>query len=368
MTDRSVPGDGAPPFLSLADAERAARAVLAPDVWDFVAGGSGDESVLAGNRAALDAVRLVPRVLTGAVAADPAGTLLGARLALPLALAPMAYQRLVHPEGELALARAARESGALFIAGVLNSLPLEELARAAGPAWFQLYWLRDRSLTEQLIDRAEAAGYRALVITVDVPVMGRRLRDMRNSFALPHDIPAANLAPRGTIGAHRRAEGTSAVSTHTARLFAPGPGWPDLAWLRARTRLPLVLKGVLHPEDAVRAVEAGVDALVVSNHGGRQLDGAVASVAALPPVVRAVAGRCPVLLDSGVRGGTDVLRALALGASGALLGRPALWGLAAAGESGVRDVLRLLRAELEEAMLLSGCGTLADAGSLTTTV
>ncbi|MGY1581474.1 alpha-hydroxy acid oxidase [Streptomyces sp. MN13] len=352
--------------LTVADvAELAARRVPG-DVLDFVNGGSGDESTQAANRAALDAVRLVPRVLAGAREPDTSGELVRSAVGLPLAVAPMAYQRLLHPDGELAAARAARAVGAPFVISTLSSCSIEEIAAVGGTVWFQLYWLRDRDAVLDLVRRAEAAGCEALVVTVDVPRMGRRLRDVRNGFGLPPHVRAVNLGPAPETSAHRRQEGRSAVATHTAEAFDPALGWDDLAWLRARTDLPLLVKGVLDPRDAVRAVDAGADGVIVSNHGGRQFSAAVASVTALPRVLDAVGGRCSVLLDSGVRTGTDVLRALALGADGALCGRPLLWGLALDGEAGALRVLELLRDELREALLLAGCPDLAAARELET--
>ncbi|MFF4760320.1 alpha-hydroxy acid oxidase [Streptomyces sp. NPDC001292] len=351
--------------LCLADFERAAACVLPPGVRDFIAGGSGDETTLDANRAALDRVFLVPRILrdVSRVAADT--TLLGRPAALPVAVAPVAYHRLVHPDGELAAARAAKAAGVPFTAGTLSSVPIEEITAVGGSVWFQLYWLRDAEQRLDLVRRAERAGCEALVLTVDVPWMGRRLRDVRNRFALPAQVRAANLTASDTT-AHRRAADASAVAVHTAQSFSPALTWSSVAELRALTELPLVLKGVLAPEDAVRAADCGVDAVVVSNHGGRQLDGAVPSVTALPEVVRAVGGRCEVLFDSGVRSGTDVLRALSLGASGVMVGRPLMWGLAAAGETGAARVLGLLAEELRDALGLSGCDGVAAAARLRT--
>ncbi|MFJ8477281.1 alpha-hydroxy acid oxidase [Kitasatospora sp. NPDC094011] len=354
------------PAVCLADVERLAADRLPAEVRDFVAGGSGDESVQAANRAALDRVRLVPRVLAGTDVADPSGPLLRGTAAMPVVVAPMAYQRLMHPDGELAAARAAAKAGIPFAISTLSSYPLEEIAAVGGTSWFQLYWQRDRAQVLDLVRRAEEAGCEALVVTVDVPVMGRRLRDLRNGFTLPADVTAANLGGVPLAATHTRQPGASGVATHTGQAFDPAIGWADLAWLRERTTMPLVLKGVLDPRDAVRAVEIGAEAVVVSNHGGRQLAGAPASVTALPPVVEAVGGRCSVLLDSGIRSGTDVLRALALGADGVLLGRPVLWGLAADGEAGAARVFELLQAELREALVLSGCPDLSAARDLVT--
>ncbi|MFE2169617.1 alpha-hydroxy acid oxidase [Streptomyces sp. NPDC059447] len=350
--------------MRLADFERSAASVLPPSVRDFIAGGSGDETTLDANRSALDRVFLVPRVLRDVSRVSTDTTLLGRPAALPVAVAPIAYHRLVHPDGELATARAAKAAGVPFTAGTLSSVPIEEITAVGGSVWFQLYWLRDTAQRLDLVRRAEDAGCEALVLTVDVPWMGRRLRDVRNRFALPAHVRAANIATEGT--AHRSAAGTSAVAVHTARSLSPALTWSSVAELRERTELPLVLKGVLAPEDAARAADCGVDAVVVSNHGGRQLDGAVPSIDALHEVVRAVGGNSEVLLDSGVRSGTDVLRALALGASGVMVGRPLMWGLATAGETGAARVLQLLAEELRDALGLSGCDGVAAAARLRT--
>lgn len=345
---------------SLTDYEELAAAVLPAAVRDFVAGGSGFETTLRLNRSAFDSVTLTPRVLGGISSVDTTWQSFGGA-SMPVVVAPMAYQRLLHPEGELLLARAAADAGIPYTISTLSSYPLEKIA-GTGPSWFQLYWLRDRSLVESLVDRAEAAGCTALMVTVDVPVMGRRLRDVRNSFALPPDVVAANLVDAVTE-AHVGVPGLSAVAAHTASAFEPAVSWRDLEWLRSRTHLPLLVKGILDPRDAVRAAELGAAGVVVSNHGGRQLDGAVASINALPGVVDAVGKDCRVLLDSGVRSGTDALRALALGASAVLVGRPLLWALAV---DACSEALGLLRQELEDAMLLAGCADLASAWRLTT--
>ncbi|CAM5627532.1 Alpha-hydroxy-acid oxidizing protein OS=Streptomyces alboniger OX=132473 GN=CP975_31960 PE=3 SV=1 [Streptomyces alboniger] len=283
-----------------------------------------------------------------------------------MALAPVAYQRLLHPEGELAAARAARAAGVPFAVSTLSSVPVERLVATGAAVWFQLYWPREPGRALDLVRRAEDAGAAAIVLTVDVPWMARRLRDVRNRFALPDHVRAAHLSP-GPTAAHRPAAGTgSALAAHTEAVFSPALTWSSVAELRAATRLPLVLKGVLAAEDAVRAAECGVDAVVVSNHGGRQLDGAVPSVVALREVAPALAGRCEILLDSGIRTGTDILRALALGAHGVLLGRPYLWGLALAGEAGVARVLALLATEFRDALGLAGCADVRAAAELRT--
>ncbi|HET6989632.1 MAG TPA: alpha-hydroxy acid oxidase [Kribbella sp.] len=346
---------------SLADYESLAATVLPAAVRDFVAGGSGSEITLRLNRAALDAITLTPRVLAGFDEPDTSSTLLGSQLSMPVGVAPMAYQRLVHPEGELLLAAAAATAGIPYVISTLSSVPLEKIA-AVTPSWFQLYWLRDRGLVRALVERATAAGCGALMVTVDVPVMGRRLRDVRNSFALPPEVVAANIVDMATE-THTAVPGLSAVAAHTASAFDPAVGWSDLQWLRSSSELPLVVKGILDPRDARRAADLGADGVVVSNHGGRQLDGAPASIDALSPVVDAVGNHCSVLLDGGIRGGIDVVKALALGASAVLIGRPLLWALAV---EAVDEALTLLRQELRDAMLLSGCSDLAAVARLTT--
>ncbi|MER7755613.1 alpha-hydroxy acid oxidase [Kitasatospora sp. NPDC097643] len=347
--------------LTLAGIGHAARARLAPEIWDFIEGGSGCERTLAANREMFGHYALRPRTLVDVSACSPALTLLGAPLDLPVAVAPMAYHRLVDPEGETATARAAGAAGALLVAGMFASRTLEEIAAAAtGPLWLQLYWLRERAVLAALAERAEAAGYSALLLTVDAPRIGRRLRDLRNGFAIPPAVRAVNLDPALMAASHRTAAGSSGIAEHAREQFDPTVTWADLGWLRERTGLPLVLKGILTAEDARLAAEHGVDALVVSNHGGRQLDGALPALAALPDVVDAVPPDLPVLLDGGVRSGTDIAIALALGARAVLVGRPVFWGLATEGEAGVRRVLGLLREELDHTMALLGRPRLAD--------
>jgi 4-hydroxymandelate oxidase len=353
-----------PEPLDVWDVAAAAADVLAPEIRDYVDGGSGTETTLRANRTALDALALIPRLPAVTAECRTAVHLLGSDLALPLGVAPMAYHGLVHPDAETAVARAARDAGVLNVVSMLSGTAPAELALPGAHTWMQLYWLRDRDRLLDLLATAEDTGCRAVVLTVDVPRMGRRLRDMRNGFTLPPHVYAANLGAGPADSAHREAGGSSALMVHTDDVFDPTLGWADVAWLRERTRLPLVLKGILHPEEARRACDTGVDAVVVSNHGGRQLDGAIPAITALPDVVAAVAGRAPVLFDSGVRSGTDVLKALSLGAAVALVGRPILWGLAAGGRAGVDAVFALLRRELEHAMALAGCADPTAAGTL----
>lgn len=343
--------------VCLDDFEVTAAAVLPADVRDFIAGGSGREQTVDANRAAFDRLFVVPRVLRDVSAGTTATRLLGRHADLPVAVAPVAYHALVHPDGELAAARAALAAGVPFTVSTLSSVPVERLTDLGGDVWFQLYWMRDRNFSLELVRRAEQAGCRAVMLTVDVPWMARRLRDVRNQFTLPGHVRAVHLEPGADAVAHRHASGTSAVAVHTAQLLSSALTWAHLDDLRAATDLPVIVKGILAPEDARRATESGADAIVVSNHGGRQLDGAIPTIDALPDVAAAVSGACEILLDGGVRSGTDILKALALGATGVLLGRPVLWSLAAFGEQGVHTALSLLATELRDALAFSGCPT-----------
>jgi 4-hydroxymandelate oxidase len=290
----------------------------------------------------------------------PATTVLGTPLAFPVILAPTALNRLGHPEGELAAARAAHAAGTAMAVSTTASSTLEEVRSASdGPLWFQLYVYRDRDVTHDLVRRAEVAGYSALVLTVDMPRMGRRERDLRNQFTLPAGVSIRNLERSGRGDLARWPVGSSFMQ-YVHDLLDPSLTWASIEWLRGITSLPILIKGILAPDDAERAMQVGAAGIVVSNHGGRQLDGAIATIDALPDIAARVAGRITVLMDGGVRRGTDVLKALALGADAVLVGRPYLWGLAADGERGVRRVLQLLRDELELAMALAGCPTIAD--------
>jgi 4-hydroxymandelate oxidase len=344
----------------LSDFEDEARRRLAPAIYDFCAGGADDELTLAENEAAFVRCGLVPRVLRGGTVPDLALELLGCRAELPVLIAPTAFHRLLHVEGERATARAAAGAGAIMIASMMATVRIEDVASAARSAtpgvepalWFQLNLQPDLSFTERLVRRAEAAGCRALVVSVDAPVFGLRRRDRRNAFDdLPDGLCCENLRDGGSAdapGKPRKLEYLSELS------------WEHIDWLRGITRLPIALKGVVHPEDARLAAGRGVDAIIVSNHGGRQLDTVPATLELLPAVARAVEGRVPILLDGGIRRGTDVLKALALGARAVAIGRPVLWGLAAGGEEGVSRVLELLRGEVERALKLCGCRSLAE--------
>jgi 4-hydroxymandelate oxidase len=346
--------------INLHEYEALARERMAPTAFEYYLGGSDDEVTLRENRAAFARLRLRPRVLVDVSALDLTTTALGTPISMPVLVAPTAYHGLAHADGELATARAAAAAGTVMGVAALATTPLEIVAQAGGPLWFQLYVYRDRTISERLVRRAEAAGYRALVLTVDTPIVGNRERDVRNGFTLPAPLKMANFIADELADAPVAAPGESGLVTFAAAHFDTSLTWEALEWLRGVTSLPIVVKGILTGEDATLAVEHGADALVVSNHGGRQLDGAVATMDALPEVVAAVDRRCEVYVDGGVRRGTDVLKALALGARAVLLGRPVLWGLAAGGQEGVGEVLALLRAEIELAMMLAGRPTLAS--------
>ena len=336
-------------LVCVADYERAAAERLPPGPLAYYAGGAMDERTLADNLAAFRRYRLIPRVMRDVSSVETHTTILGRRWPLPLWVAPTALQRMAHPEGELATARAARERGVVFGLSTSASTDMAEVAALGGPRWYQVYLLADPGARRAMVERAIECGYEALVLTVDLQRLGRRERDIRAGFWIPPGVYLPNIA---------RAAGLALEDAPSAPFIAD-LGWQHLEWLAGFGR-PVLVKGILHPDDARAAVEHGAAGVVVSNHGGRQLDGAIASVDALRAVVDAVAGRVPVLLDGGVRRGTDVVVALALGAAAVGIGRPALWGLATAGERGVGRVLDLLAAELELAMALCGAARVAD--------
>ena len=346
--------------LNLAEYEARGRETLPGPVCDYYCGGAQDEITLRENRAAFDRLPLRYRVLRGAERRDTGGTLLGHALRTPILVAPMAFQAMAHPDGELAAARATAAAGSVYVLSTLSTTPVEQVvAAAAGRVWFQLYVYRNRDVTAALVRRVEAAGCSAIVLTVDAPMLGRRERDVRNSFTLPRGLAAANLTAAG-LQELPETHGESGLAAYFASLIDPGLTWEDVAWLRSLTALPIIVKGIVRPDDALLALESGAAGVVVSNHGGRQLDTAPATIDALEPIARALAGRLVLLLDGGVRRGTDVVKALALGAHGVLVGRPVLWGLAVDGERGVAAVLEVLRQELDLAMALCGCRSLAE--------
>ncbi len=327
-------------LVNVSDYEAAARVRLDQSSWDFYMGGSDDEVTLRANRSAFERIRLRPRMLVDVSTCDTSTTALGTPIQMPIMVAPTSYHGLAHPDAECATVQGAGRAGTLMTVSTAASRHLEDIAAAAsGPLWFQLYVSQDERVTANLVQRAERAGYRALVLTIDMPRFGRREKDLRNQHVR-------------TLPGNFKDEG-EAIRKNSLT-------WKDVDWLRTLTSLPILIKGVLTPEDALLGLEHGVDGIVVSNHGGRQLDGALASIEALPEVVEAVAGRCEVYLDGGIRRGTDVLKALAIGARAVLVGRPILMGLTVEGAAGVQDVLTLLRTEFEIAMALCGCPTVAS--------
>lgn len=332
--------------INLYDYEKIAQERLAPSYWDFFHGGSDDEVLLRESRAAYERIKLRPRVLVDVSDIDTRATVLGTPVEMPILVAPTASHCVAHPDGECATVQGAGRAGSLMVASTVATRTIEEIAQAAGntstPLWFQLYVYPTLDIAAQLVRRAEAAGYRAIVLTVDLPRLGNRERSRRdNAIIPPEPFQEANF-----VGVEKEGQPWVPLT------------WDTVGWLRSITSLPILLKGILTAEDALLAVEHGVDGVIVSNHGGRQVDTAIPSIEALPEVVEAVGGRCEVYMDSGIRRGSDIVKALALGARAVLIGRPALWGLAANGADGVYDVLRLLRHELELTMALCGRPTL----------
>ncbi len=359
-----------------------ARAALPRPVFDFADGGAEDETTLRANEAAFSDLSLLPMPLNGPATRDLGLDIFGQRLSLPVLIGPTGLGGLFWPDGERAAARAAAAAGTAYCLSHGSVCTLEQLAgTGAAPRWMQVFVYRDRAFTRELTERAQAAGYDALVLTTDNQILGNRERDLRNGFTIPPRFGAIDLAmmatklpwllrmrpefSRLTFGNYVKPGEKADIGTLAGRmsqLLDPAMNWADLDAVRRIWRGPLVLKGVLHPAEAAEAVARGVDAVIVSNHGGRQLDGAAASIVALPGVVEAVGGRIPVLLDGGARRGADVVRALCLGATACLIGRPQLWGVAVAGQEGVAHVLDIFRREIDRAMGLCGAARLADLG------
>jgi lactate 2-monooxygenase len=347
--------------------EARARAKLSPEAWAYVAGGAGLESTMDANRAALARVAIAPRMLRGAAARDLSVALLGLKAAAPILTAPIGVLEMAHPEGDLAVARAAGRLGLPTIISSQASFSIEEIARAngTGPRWFQLYWGRSDAVAESFVRRAEACSATAIVITLDTTLLGWRPRDLDLGF-LPF-IQGKGIAQYTSDPAFRALLAKSpeddpqAAAVCFTRFFSdPSLDWARISRIRAWTGLPVILKGIMRPDDAARAVAEGYDAIIVSNHGGRQVDGGLGALDALPGIAAAVGGRIPVLFDSGIRCGADIFKALALGAAAVCVGRPFVYGLALGGEAGVQTVLEYLIAELDVTMGLTGCPTIAD--------
>ena len=353
-------------ILNLDELEARARERLDPMLFDYIAGGAADEWTLAENRAAWSRYQLLPRMLRGVANRSMSTTVLGTPISMPVVVPPMGFQGLCHPDAETATARAAAEEGTIFCASTVSNRSLEAIAQASGgPRWFQLYVYRDKGITRSLVERAAAAGYSALCLTVDTPLAGPRERDRRNNLRMPGHLKLANFDESHTAMHHHGAGPGSSLAQYITAQWDPALTWKDVEWLRSIAPMPVFVKGVLAGGDAALAVEHGASAVVVSNHGGRQLDGVPAGITMLPAVVDAVArrGNCEVYVDGGARRGTDVLRALALGARAVMIGRPILWGLTLDGADGVRAVLQRIRAEIDLSMALAGCATLDDVTS-----
>lgn len=348
--------------LNLLEIERLACERLPQAARDYYRSGSGDQVTLWHNRAAFDRLSLAYRVLVDVSRRDLATTVLGQPVSMPVLVAPTAFHAMAHPDGECGTARAAAAAGTVMVLSTLSNTPVEDVVAAAGsaPVWFQLYVFRDRGVTRALVERAAAAGATALVLTVDAPFLGWREADVRNRFGLPPGLTIATVpADRGEMAG---APDDSGLAAYFARFIDPSVTWADLEWLRSLTSLPLVIKGVVRADDARRAAAAGAAAIMVSNHGGRQLDTAPATIEVVGEVADAVGDAAEVYLDGGVRRGIDVIKAMALGARAVLVGRPVLWGLAAGGQAGALRVLEILRGELDHAMALCGC---PDVGAIT---
>ena len=348
-------------MINLFDYEREAERRIPPAAWGYISGGANDEVTLGANRTAFDRIVVRYRTMVDVTSRDLRTTVLGTPVSMPVLVAPTAMQKLAHPAGECATARAARAAGTLMVTSTTATTALREVLSASpGPMWFQLYLYQDRGKSRALIEEAVAAGYTGVVLTVDAPLLGRRERDIRSGFTLPKGMTIANAAIAGMEVVPEADEHASGLMLHFRSLHDPALTPKDIAWVREVSGLPVVVKGIVRGDDAARAVEHGAEGIVVSNHGGRQLDSSIPSIIALPEVVEAVGHRAEVYVDGGIRRGTDVLKALALGARAVLVGRPVLWGLAVDGEAGVHSVLELLREELDLAMALAGARNVGE--------
>ncbi|MBK1883736.1 alpha-hydroxy-acid oxidizing protein [Luteolibacter pohnpeiensis] len=342
-----------PHVVSLSDYEALAQSRVESGAWAYISGGAGDELTLRENVDAFRRLQITPRVFKDMAGGSTSVDMLGRRWIHPILVAPMAFHQLMHPDGEIGTVLGAAAMETPVVVSTQSGISLEEIAkRAMSPLWFQLYIQPDRQFTSDLVRRAEAAGYEALVVTADAPLSGLRNREQRAGFRLPDGISPVNLKGMASLPPEDRVFGGALVQN--------APTWKDLQWLQGQTRLPVLVKGILNPEDARIAMDQGVGGIVVSNHGGRTLDGLPAAIEVLPEVVDAVSGHIPVLLDGGIRRGTDIFKALALGATAVMVGRPVLYGLAAAGAVGVGHVLKILRTELEMAMVLAGTATISE--------
>lgn len=349
-------------LVNLSDFEAAAKERLPQQAFEYFFHGAEDEITLADNRQAFNRIKLRYKVLAGVQDRDLSTTVLGHRIAIPVAAAPTAFQKLAHPDGELAMVRGVGSAGTAMFLSTLSTIAMEEVvAAASGPVFFQLYIYKDRGLTQELVARAAAAGCAGIALTVDAPVFGKREPDIRNRFQLPADVRIENAAPAGHGGLPDSLE-DSGLTLYINKLMDFTISWTDLEWLTGASPLPVIVKGIVRGDDAARCIDHGASAVVVSNHGGRQLDTSPATIDALPEVVEAVDNRIEVLVDGGIRRGTDVVKALARGARAVLLGRPLLWGLAVDGSEGVAAAFEVIREELDIAMALCGCSRIDEIG------
>jgi 4-hydroxymandelate oxidase len=340
--------------VNIADFEMIARETLSQMAYDYYSSGANDEITLRENCDAFKRICLKYRVLVDVSKRDLSVEIFGQKISMPVMIAPTAFHKLAHPEGEVAVARAANAADTIMILSTLSNSDIEDVVNASiKPVWFQLYVYKDRKVTEELIKRAEEAGCKALVLTVDAPILGSRERDLRNKFNLPEGLSVKNLLPASKDKFPESDD--SGLTIYVQKFLDPSLSWKDIDWLKSVTKLPLIIKGIACKEDSLLSLQHGADGIVVSNHGGRQLDTCRATIDVLPEVADAVQGKMEILIDGGVRRGTDILKALALGAKAVLIGRPIIWGLAADGENGVRSVLEIFRKELDLAMALCGC-------------
>jgi isopentenyl diphosphate isomerase/L-lactate dehydrogenase-like FMN-dependent dehydrogenase len=347
-------------FVNVFDFEAAARTKLPKVAYDYYASGASDEITLRENHAAYERIKLKPRVLRDISKRDLTTTVLGQTISMPILVAPTAFHRMAHPEGEVATARATGKAGTIMILSTLSTSSIEEImSEATATTWFQLYAYKDRGATMSLVQRAESAGCTAIALTVDAQIWGRRERDVKNRFRLPKGLSIKNLLTTGK-DQFPKGEAGSGLAAYVSWQFDPALSWKDVDWLCTHTKLPVLLKGVLHPEDARLAIEHGAAGVIVSNHGARQLDTVPATVEVLSEIVEAVEGKIEVLVDGGIRRGTDVVKAIAVGAKAVGVGRPIIWGLAIDGEQGVKRVLDILRKEFELAMQLCGYASVQE--------
>lgn len=344
--------------VCVGDFEQYAKRVLPKAVYDYYRSGADNQQTLADNVAAFSRLRLYPRMLRDVSVMDLSTSVLGQKISMPICVGATAMQRMAHADGETATARACRSLGTGMMLSSWATSTIEEVAQAApdGLHWMQLYIYKDREVTRSLVQRAERAGYKGIFVTVDTPLLGKRFDDVRNKFQLPPHLRMKNFNTDDLAFSSEKGYGeNSGLAVYVAQAIDPSVKWEDIKWLRGLTSLPIVAKGILRADDAREAVKHGVNGILVSNHGARQLDGVPATIDVLPEIVEAVGGKVEVFLDGGVRKGTDVLKALALGATAVFIGRPIIWGLAYQGEEGAKDVLQMLKEEFQLAMALSGC-------------